>query len=401
MKILVINSGSSSLKYQVIDMENEAVIAKGICDRIGVDGGVKYTVPAKNYEYKTTHIMKDHSEATQVVLDLLTDKEHGVISSIEEISAIGHRIVQGGDYFKGPCIVDDEVIDRIEGYHSIAPLHAYANAAAIRACKKIVPQIPQVVVFDTSFHQTMPPYAYLYGLPLEYYEKYKIRRYGFHGTSHKFVSARAAEWMGRPIEELRLVILHLGNGSSLSAVKYGKCIDTSMGLTPLEGPMMGTRCGSVDPAAIAYIMDKEHLNGEQMNELMNKKSGMAAISGVSPDFRDINDAYDNHGNERAKLALDMFGYQCKKLLGGYIAAMGGVDAIVFTAGVGENRPETRARICEDMDYFGIRIDPEKNKVMGGKDCDITGEGSRVKVFVLATNEELAIARETVAVAFGK
>jgi len=393
MKILVINSGSSSLKFQVIDMEHEIMLAKGNCEKIGAkDSFVKYTVPGKG-ESKTPVFMADHTEATKVALDCLTKGDMAIIKSISEIDAIGNRIVQGGDYFKKACIVTDDVIDRIEGYYSIAPLHAFANAAAIRACKKIVPDIPQVVVFDTAFHQTMPEYAYMYGLPMEYYEQYKIRKYGFHGTSHKFVSQRAAEYLGKPIEELKLVICHLGNGSSLSAVKYGKCIDTSMGLTPLEGPMMGTRCGSVDPAAVAVIMDKEHLTGEQMNEIMNKKSGMLAISGVSADFRDVNDAWDNDKNPRAKLALDMFGYQCKKILGGYIAAMNGVDAVVFTAGVGENRPETRARICAEMDYFGIKIDLEKNDVMG-KDVEITAADSKVRVLVLATNEELEIARQT-------
>ncbi len=394
MKILVINSGSSSLKFQVIDMDTETMLAKGNCEKIGAqDSFVKYSVPGKK-EIKNPVFMKDHTEATKVALDCLTKGELAILGSISEIDAIGNRIVQGGDYFKKACIVDDDVIERIEGYYSIAPLHAIANAAAIRACRKIVPDIPQTVVFDTAFHQTMPEYAYMYGLPMEYYEKYKIRKYGFHGTSHKYVSRRAAEYLGRPIEELKLVICHLGNGSSLSAVKYGKCIDTSMGLTPLEGPMMGTRCGSVDPAAVAVIIDKEHLTGAQMNDIMNKKSGMLAISGVSADFRDVNDAWDNDRNPRAKLALDMFGYQCKKLLGGYIAAMNGVDAVVFTAGVGENRPETRARICSDMDYFGIKIDLEKNDVMG-KDVEITAEGSKVRVLVLGTNEELEIARETV------
>lgn len=393
MKILVINSGSSSLKYQLIDMETDAVLAKGICDRIGVDGFQKHSSAGKG-EFKVDKRMDTHSDAAGVVIETLTKGEYAVIKSVDEIGAVGHRIVQGGDLFSKPELVDEQVIDKIESLHNLAPLHAYANAAGIRSCRKVMPNIPQVVVFDTSFHQTMPEYAYMYGLPKEYYDKYRIRRYGFHGTSHKYVSRRTAEYLGKPVEELRLVTLHLGNGSSLCAVEYGKCIDTSMGLTPLEGPMMGTRCGSVDPAAVSFIMDQEHLTGSQMSDIMNKKSGMLAISGISNDFRDINDAADA-GNKDAKLALDMFGYQCKKLLGGYIAAMGGVDAIVFTAGVGENRPETRERITNGLEYLGIKIDKDKNNtVYGGIDADLTAPGATVKTLVLATNEELMIARET-------
>ena len=394
MKILVINSGSSSLKYQLIDMENEAVLAKGNCDRIGLDGMHKHESVGKG-EFKTARKMDTHAQAAQVVIDTLTTGEYAVIDSVSEISAVGHRIVQGGEYFTHPELVTDEVIEKIEACHSLAPLHAYPNAAGIRSCKQIMPDIPQVVVFDTAFHQTMPAYAYMYGLPWKYYEQYKIRRYGFHGTSHKYIAGRAAEYLGKDLQQLRIVSLHLGNGSSLCAIDHGKCIDTSMGLTPLEGPIMGTRCGSMDPAAVAVIIDKEGLSFSQVNDLMNKQSGVAAISEISNDFRDVRDAADA-GNEKAKLALDMFAYQCKKILAGYIAAMGGVDAIVFTAGVGENQPQTRADIVSGLEFMGIWIDPEKNRVMGGKDADITGQGATVKALVLATNEELMIARETLA-----
>lgn len=399
MKILVINSGSSSLKYQLLDMENEEVLAKGNCDRIGLDGMQKHESAGKG-SFKTERKMDTHAQAARVVIDTLTKGEYAVVNDISEIGAVGHRIVQGGEYFFEPCLVTDSVIDQIEALEPLAPVHAIPNAAGIRACKEIIPDVPQVVVFDTAFHQTMPKYAYMYGLPWKYYNEYKIRRYGFHGTSHKFIAQRAAEYLGRDLKDLKLVTLHLGNGSSLCAIDGGRCIDTSMGLTPLEGPMMGTRCGSIDPAAVALIMDKESLSFTEMNDLMNKKSGMAAISGVSNDFRDINDSADA-GNENAALALDMFGYQCKKIMAGYIAAMGGVDAIVFTAGVGENRPETRARITSGLSFMGIEIDPEKNKVMGGKDADITADGARVKALVLATNEELMIARETLALVNNK
>ncbi|PWM46571.1 MAG: acetate kinase [Clostridiales bacterium] len=391
MKILVINSGSSSLKYQLIDMANDHVIAKGICEKIGIGGFHKHFSAGKG-EFKTEMEIKTHSDAAQIVIDTLTKGDYAVISSIDEISAVGHRIVQGGDLFSGPELVTEEVIEKIEGLQILAPLHAYPNAAGIRSCKAVMPEIPQVVVFDTAFHQTMPKYAYMYGLPMEYYEKYRIRRYGFHGTSHKYISQKAAEWLGKDIKDLRLVTLHLGNGSSLCAIKNGECIDTSMGLTPLEGPMMGTRCGSIDPAAVAVIMEKEGLTGSEMNDIMNKKSGIMAISGVSSDFRDVNDAADA-GNENAALALHMFAYQCKKILAGYVAAMGGVDAIVFTAGVGENRPETRQYITDGLEFLGIKIDLDKNNVMG-KDVDITAEGATVKTLILTTNEELMIAKET-------
>lgn len=392
MKVLVINSGSSSLKYQLIDMENDCVMAKGICEKIGIGGRHKHSSDGKDDFIEDVEI-KNHSEAARIVIDTLTKGDYAVISSIEEIGAVGHRIVQGGDLFSGPELVTDEVIEKIEGLHSLAPLHAYPNAAGIRSCKAVMPNIPQVVVFDTAFHQTMPEYAYMYGLPMEYYDKYKIRRYGFHGTSHKYVSRKAAEWLGKDINDLKLVTLHLGNGSSLCAIKNGECVDTSMGLTPLEGPMMGTRCGSIDPAAVAFIMEKEGLSGSEMNDIMNKKSGLMAISGVSSDFRDVRAAADA-GNKNAELALHMFAYQCKKILAGYISVLGGVDAIVFTAGVGENRPDTRELIVEGLEFLGIKIDKEKNDVMG-KDVDISSPDATIKTLILTTNEELMIARETV------
>ena len=392
MKILVINSGSSSLKYQLIDMSNEFVIAKGICDRIGIDGTLKHNSIGIG-EFKIDYPMKNHTEASRVVIDTLTKGNYAVLKNIDEISAVGHRIVHGGEYFTKSVLVNDDVVNKIESCSLLAPLHAYPNAAGIRACHEIIPNIPQTVVFDTAFHQTMPKYAYMYALPIEYYDKYKIRRYGFHGTSHKYVTKRTAEFLGKKPEDLKIVTLHLGNGSSLAAIKNGVCIDTSMGLTPLEGPMMGTRCGTIDPAAVAFLIEKENLSGSQLIDIMNKKSGMLAISGVSSDFRDIVTASEN-GNKHAELALNMFSYQVKKIMAGYIAILGGVDAIVFTAGVGENCPETRYLVTKGLEHMGIKIDLEKNKVRGGIDMDISAEGATVKTLVIATNEELMIARET-------
>ena len=393
MKILVINSGSSSLKYQLIDMDNEEVLAKGLCDRIGIDGVLKHK-SMKNGEFKIDKPMKTHDEAARVVIETLTTGDYAVIDDVSQIGAVGHRIVQGGEYFIEPCLVTDGVVEKIEACDVLAPVHAYPNAAGIRSCQEVMPNIPQVVVFDTAFHQTMPKYAYMYGIPLEYYEKYKIRRYGFHGTSHKYVSRRTAQFLGKDVNDLKIVTLHLGNGSSLCAIKNGKCIDTSMGLTPLEGPIMGTRSGSLDPAVVAVLADKENLTGAEINNILNKKSGLLAVSGVSSDCRDIVEAAEK-GNERAQLAFDMLIYQVKKLLGGYIAALGGADAIVFTAGQGENGPETREAICDGLEFLGIKIDKEKNAVRG-KDADISAEGSKIKTLVIATNEELMIARETLA-----
>jgi len=391
MKILVINAGSSSLKYQLIDMENESVLAKGNCDRIGIDGIFSYSSEIKG-KFEKNIELPNHTIAAKLVIDTLTHGEYAVLNGVEEIGAVGHRIVQGGDYFKQAVLVDDDVIFRIEDYQTLAPLHAIPNAAGIRACREVMPDKKQVVVFDTAFHQTMPKHAYMYALPIEYYDKYKIRRYGFHGTSHKYVSQRAADFIGKPVEDLKMVTLHLGNGSSLCAIENGKCIDTSMGLTPLEGPMMGTRCGSIDPAAVAVILDKEKITGDELSNIMNKKSGMLAISGVSSDFRDVSAAADA-GNKYAQLALDMFAYQCKKILAGYIAALGGVDMIVFTAGVGENVSRIREAICKNLDYMGIKIDLEKNG-QRGRDADISAPDAKVKTLIIATNEELMIARET-------
>ena len=395
MKILVINSGSSSLKYQLFDIETEKVIAKGLCDRIGVKGAVgAFTFKTDAEKYQTDVDMPDHAAALKIVLETLVSKEHGVISSVSEIEAVGHRVLHGGDKVSGSVLVTPEVKQTIRDCFPLGPLHNPANLNGIESCEKIMPGVPQVAVFDTGFHQTIPDYAFMYGIPYEYYEKYKVRRYGFHGTSHKFVSRKAADFLGKKPEDLNLIILHLGNGSSLSAVRGGKCVDTTMGLTPLEGCLMGTRCGSIDPAAVTYIMDKEHLSPAEMDTLMNKQSGLKAVSGISPDFRDINAAADI-GDEDAKLALDMFGYQCKKIMAGYIAAMGGCDAVVFTAGVGENRAETRARITSDLEFLGIKIDPELNeKTIQGKEADISAPGATIRTLVLATNEELEIARET-------
>ena len=394
MKILIINSGSSSLKYQLIDMENESVLCKGSCERIGIADGIFTMKYPDREQYRIIYQMPSHTEAIKIVLDTLVSPEHGVIASVSEVGAVGHRVLHGGDKFSGSVLVTEAVKDAIRECIPLGPLHNPANLKGIESCEKIMPGVPQVAVFDTGFHQTMPAYAYRYGLPKKYYEEYKIRRYGFHGTSHKFISRRAAEFLGKKPEELRLVTLHLGNGSSLCAVKNGVCVDTSMGLTPLEGCLMGTRCGSIDPAAVTYIMDKEHLSPAEMDTLMNKQSGLKAVSGISPDFRDINAAADI-GDEDAKLALDMFGYQCKKIMAGYIAAMGGCDAVVFTAGVGENRAETRARITSDLEFLGIKIDPELNeKTIQGKEADISAHGATIRTLVLATNEELEIARET-------
>lgn len=394
MKILIINSGSSSLKYQLIDMDGGDVLCKGSCERIGIEDGI-FTMKYPDREnYQIIYQMPSHTEAIKIVLQTLTDKDKGVISSVSEIGAVGHRVLHGGDKFSGSVLITEDVKAAIRECIPLGPLHNPANLKGIESCEEIMPGVPQVAVFDTGFHQTMPDYAYRYGLPKKYYEEYKIRKYGFHGTSHKFISRRVAEFLGKDIKDLKIVTLHLGNGSSMAAVKNGVCVDTSMGLTPLEGCLMGTRCGSIDPAAVTYIMEKEGLTPSEMDTLMNKQSGLKAVSGISPDFRDINAAADK-GDEDALLALNMFGYQCKKILGSYIAAMGGVDAIVFTAGVGENRAETRARITSDLEWLGIAIDPELNEQMiQGKEGDISAKGAKVKTLVLATNEELEIANDT-------
>ncbi len=396
MNVLVINAGSSSLKYQLLNTEEKTLLAKGLCERIGLDNPrLKHEASGKEEVVKEAS-MKDHGEAIKLVVDALMDKDHGVISSMEEIDAVGHRVVHGGDYYAESVLIDEDVKKAIKACYGLSPLHNPANMTGIEACEKIMPNIPMVAVFDTAFHQTMPEKAYMYGLPYEYYEKHKIRRYGAHGTSHRYVSARAAEFLGKDIKDLRLVTLHLGNGSSISAVKNGVCVDTSMGLTPLEGPLMGTRCGSIDPAIVPILMEKENLSTSAIDEVMNKKSGVFGVSGVSSDFRDLEEAAVA-GNKRAQLALDMFAYQVRKIMGSYIFAMGGVDAIIFTAGIGENDANTRARICDELDIFGIELDKEKNTSIRGKDADLSTGQSSVRILLIPTNEELMIAQDTAAI----
>ena len=392
MNILVINAGSSSLKYQLIDTEGESVLAKGLCERIGIEKSLlKHSAGEKSIEIQKD--MKDHSDAIRMVLDALTDSDHGAVRSLEEINAVGHRVVHGGESFAESQIINADVLKAIESNIDLAPLHNPANIMGIQACMEALPNVKQVAVFDTAFHQSMPEKAYLYGLPYEAYTQYKVRRYGFHGTSHRYVSQRVTEILGKQGDEnFKLITCHLGNGSSLAAIKGGKCMDTSMGLTPLEGVIMGTRCGDMDPAIVKFIMDKENLTIEEMDQYMNKKSGILGISGVSSDFRDVQKAADE-GNQRAAVALDVFCYRVKKYIGAYAAAMGGVDCIVFTAGVGENDIGTRAKILSDMEWLGIDFDPDANQVRG-KDTLITQEGSKVKAYIIPTNEELMIARDT-------
>ena len=394
MKVLVINSGSSSLKYQLIDMETEGVIAKGNCERIGIDKS-KLTHKAKGLEVVVEKDMPDHNVAVSLVLKALTDAEHGVISSMDEIDAVGHRVVASGEAFKKPTLVTEETMITMEEIKDLAPLHNPAAIVGVKACQAAMPGKPMVLVFDTGFHFTMPDYAYMYAIDYNHYEQYKIRRYGAHGTSHKFVSQEAAKYLGKKPEELKIVTCHLGNGSSITAVDGGKCVDTSMGFTPLAGVPMGTRSGDIDFAAAEYLAKKEGMDVSAALNYLNKKCGMLGISGVSSDFRDLTAAADN-GNDRARLALDMFSYACKKYVGAYAAAMNGVDCIVFTAGVGENTSCVREAICENMQYIGLEIDKEKNlEKNNGAIRDITGKNSKVKVLIIPTNEELVIARETV------
>lgn len=392
MIVLVINAGSSSLKYQLIDMSDGSVRAKGNCDRIGIDGVLSHNAPGK-CSFKKDVEMKNHARAVEVLIEALTNSDYGVIYNVSEISAIGHRIVHGGEYFTTSVLVDDDVMEGLRKCIDIAPLHTIPHITGIEACQQVIKNTPQVLVFDTTFHQTMPKKAYIYALPYEYYTKYHLRRYGAHGTSHKYVSQRALALMGKKSPEgTRIITCHLGNGSSFCAVKDGKSFDTSMGLTPLEGIMMGSRCGSIDPAIIPFLMDKEGLDSKALNELMNKKSGALGVSGVSSDFRDLETAA-KAGNERAQLALDMFVYQAVKFIGAYTAAMGGVDAIVFTAGIGENNASMRKEISENLSFLNISIDDEKNALCG-RETEISAPGSGVRVFVIPTNEELMIARET-------
>lgn len=393
MKVLVINAGSSSLKYQLIDMDSVTVMAKGLCERIGIDGSnLQHKNLVKGVAEKIEKPMKDHADAIQMVIDALSNEEYGVISSMSEIGAVGHRVVHGGEYFADSYIIDGKVLEALKMCVPLAPLHNPPNIIGIEACEKIMPGVPQVGVFDTAFHQTMPKEAYMYALPYSYYEKYKIRKYGFHGTSHKFVAAEAAKMLGKAPEDIKIITCHLGNGSSVSAVSGGKCVDTSMGFTPLDGVVMGTRTGSMDPAVVTFVMENEGLSAKEMDNVMNKKSGVFGISGISSDFRDLSAAAAK-GDERAKLALDMFTYSVKKLIGAYAAAMGGVDAVVFTAGIGENDGAMRKEIVSGLEFMGIKVDDEKNKVRG-EATDVSAADATVKTFVIPTNEELMIALDT-------
>ena len=393
MNVLVINCGSSSLKYQLIDSETEAVLAKGLCERIGIDGRLVYQKAGNDKEI-TEASMPTHKEAIQMVLEALTNEKTGAIKSLEEVNAIGHRIVHGGEKFASSAIITDEMIKAVEECNDLAPLHNPANLIGIRVCSELMPNVPQVGVFDTAFHQTMPAKAYLYGLPIEYYKNYKVRRYGFHGTSHSFVSKRAVEFLGLDKDNSKVIVCHLGNGSSISAVQNGKCVDTTMGLTPLEGVVMGTRSGSIDPAIVEYIAKKENLDLAGVMNVLNKKSGLRGMSGVSSDMRDLR-AAAAEGNEDAKNAIEVLCYGIAKYVGGYVAAMNGVDAIVFTAGIGENVGMIREKVCSYLGYLGVTIDAKANEAMG-EEVVISGADSKVKVAVIPTNEELAICRDTVA-----
>lgn len=394
MNILVINCGSSSLKYQLIDSESEKVLAKGLCERIAIDGSAITHQPAGGEKVKTEVPMANHTDAVKYVIEKLIDPEVGVLKSLDEIGAVGHRIVHGGEKFASSVVIDDEVMKAVEQCNDLAPLHNPANLIGINSCKEIMPSVPMVAVFDTAFHQTMPKEAYLYGLPYEYYEKYKVRRYGFHGTSHDFVSNRVAEILGKKREDLKIIVCHLGNGASVSAVKNGKCVDTSMGLTPLEGLIMGTRTGDLDPAIISFIAEKEGLTADQVIDICNKKSGVLGLSnGFSSDFRDLVSAA-NEGNDVAKTTLDTWCYRVAKYIGAYAAAMNGVDVIVFTAGIGENNFTLRETICGYLGYLGVNFDKEANNCRG-EEVEISTPDSKTKVWVVPTDEELAIARETV------
>ena len=393
MNVLVINCGSSSLKFQLINSESEEVLAKGLCERIGIDGRLTYQ-PAGGDKAVSDKAMPTHTEAIQFVIDALTDSETGVVKSLDEIGAVGHRVVHGGEKFANSVVITEDVLKAIEECNDLAPLHNPANLIGINACQKLMPNTPMVAVFDTAFHQTMPEKAYLYGLPYEYYEKYGVRRYGFHGTSHSFVSKHAAEFLGLDLENSKIIVAHLGNGASISAVLNGKCVDTSMGLTPLEGLVMGTRSGDMDPAIMEYLAKKEDLDIAGVMNVLNKKSGVFGLSkGLSSDFRDLTEAMEN-GNKYATAAVEVFCYRVAKYIGSYVAAMNGVDAIAFTAGIGENDDIVREQVCSYLGYLGIEFNTELNKGLRGKETELSMPGSKVKVFVIPTNEELAIARET-------
>ncbi|MCL2857511.1 MAG: acetate kinase [Oscillospiraceae bacterium] len=396
MKILVINAGSSSLKYQLVEMSNESVIAKGLCERIGLDGRIVHQIGGEKIKYDVP--FPSHQQAFEELVKLLTTGDKAVISDMSEIAAVGHRVVQGGDRFSDSALITEEMLSVLESITDLAPLHNPANIMAIRACMKVFSKgVPQVAVFDTSFHSSIPEKAFIYPIPYEMYEKHRIRRYGFHGTSHRYVSARVAELMGKPLSQLKVITCHLGNGSSVAAVDCGKSVDTTMGLTPLEGLGMGTRCGSIDPSIVTFLMDKEGLDTKGINDLMNKKSGYLGVSGLTNDMRDLEEAAEK-GHARAALTLDILGYQLLKYIGGFAAAMGGVDAVVFTGGIGENSDIIRAKACEGLGFIGLTVDEKINNGLRSKEVDITTKDSKVKAWVVPTNEELVIARDTKEVA---
>ena len=394
MKILVINAGSSSLKYQLIDMETESVMAKGLCERIGLDGHLKHSpLVGGKPVFDEDVAMPTHAEAIAAVIDKLTSAEYGVVASMKEIDAVGHRVVHGGEKFASSVRIDDAVMEALKECTPFAPLHNPANIIGINACRDVMGDVPMVAVFDTAFHQTMPGKAYMYAVPYEYYKNDGIRRYGFHGTSHRYVSGRCAELMGKPIEELKIISCHMGNGSSIAAIDGGKCVDTSMGFTPLDGVIMGTRCGSVDPSAVTFVANKLGLTPNEMSDYMNKKSGFLGISGISSDNRDITSAAE-HGDHKAQLAGEMLRYEIKKFIGSYAAVMNGLDAVIFTGGIGENSDDVRADVCHNMEYLGIKLDDSVNHGLRGKLQKISAPDSKVEVWVVPTNEELLIARDT-------
>lgn len=395
MNVLVVNAGSSSLKYQLFDTSNDTVVAKGLCDRIGIDGTLEHKRLADGKVYKSEVKMDNHSQALKYLVEALLDKDHGCVSSMDDIEAIGHRIVHGGAYFSESVLLTEDVLAKLELCRDLAPLHTGAHIMGIRGCLDVMPTTPQVLVFDTAFHQTMPKEAYMYALPYEVYEEHAVRRYGAHGTSHRYVAGEMLKLLDKPVEETKIVTCHLGNGSSISAVKGGKVIDTSMGFTPLAGVMMGTRCGDIDPAIVPFLMQKLDLNPDEVNTYMNKKCGFLGISGVSSDCRDIEAAIAN-GNERAALSIKMLGYQIRKYIGSYAAAMDGVDAIVFTAGIGENTASVRAEALKNLSYFGVEFDEEVNKATKGSSgvTKLSTENSKVQIYMIPTNEELVIARDT-------
>lgn len=400
MKVLVLNCGSSSIKYKLYDMNGQKELASGGIEKIGLpDSFLKFTLSDGSKQVITQEI-KEHTAGIELILKTLTDAKYGVIKSLDQIDAVGHRVVHGGDKFCSSVVINQEVIDKIEECVDLAPLHNPANLKGIFAIQKILPKVPQVAVFDTSFHQTMPPYAYIYALPYDYYEKYGVRRYGFHGTSHRYVAKRGCEFLGLDLENSRIITAHIGNGGSITAIKNGKSIDTSMGMTPVEGLMMGSRSGNIDLGVLTYLMDKENLSTQQINDIINKKSGLVGVSGVSSDMRDIENAIEQ-GNERARLAMDMYFYYILKYISGYIAVLGGVDAIIFTGGVGENQPIMRKYVCDSLAFLGVDFNNELNDRIKGRETELTFPNSKVRVAVIPTNEELAIAIDTEELVEGK